>query len=286
MATGRKDILVWWPWVAAFALLALSYYPTLAWLVTSWLGNSYYSHGLLVPLVSLFLAWRLLRRRAPEPDSPIVSGRSFVLGLLLVCLGLGVHVLALGRPFHVISAASLIPVLSGIVLALAGPHALRRLAFPLGFLLLMIPLPYLERSTPYLARWLANTTAAIGRGLGLEVNALGARVELPGTALVIGAPCSGVNSLAALMTLAVLYAFLVRGPLGARLALVFLALPIALLANLARVCLLVLLARYVSEAAAIRYAHNWSSPLLFLFALGALVLVGKGLRCGEIRSDL
>lgn len=193
---------------------------------------------------------------------------------------MGLHVLALARQLYPISAASLILVLSGLVLALARTETLCRLAFPLGFLLLMIPWPYLERTTPYLARWVANAAATITRAMGLEVITSGARVELPEATLVIGAPCSGVNSLAALMTLAVLYAFLVRGALGARLALVILALPIALLANLVRVCLLVLLAHSFGAEAAMRYFHYGASPFLFLLALGMLILVGKGLRSG------
>ena len=276
----------WWLWVAALLLTVIAYHPTFAWLIMSWLGNSYYSHGFLVPLISLVLVWRLQRRRISESSALAVFGRSFAVSLVLAGLGLGIHILALARQLYLVSATSLIPVLSGIVLALGGVGTLRHLAFPLGFLFLMIPLPYLEKSTPYLARWVASAAATITRAAGLVVTVSGARVELPGTALVIGAPCSGVNSLAALMTLAVLYAFLVRGPLVARLALVALALPIALLANLVRVCLLVFLAHYLGEAAATRYFHDWSSPFLFILALGMLILVGKWLRCSEIRADI
>jgi len=276
----------WWLWVAALLLTVIAYHPTFAWLIMSWLGNSYYSHGFLVPLISLVLVWRLQRRHAPASGIPAVSSHAFIAGLILAGLGLGIHALALARQLYLVSAMTLIAVLSGIVLTLGGASVLRRLGFPLGFLLLMIPLPYLDKSTPYLARWVASAAATITRAAGLVVTVSGARVELPGTALVIGAPCSGVNSLAALMTLAVLYAFLVRGPLVARLALVALALPIALLANLVRVCLLVFLAHYLGEAAATRYFHDWSSPFLFILALGMLILVGKWLRCSEIRADI
>jgi hypothetical protein len=46
-------------------LLAL-FYPTLKWLLGEWLGNDYYSHGPLVPLISAFLAWRLWIKWPPE----------------------------------------------------------------------------------------------------------------------------------------------------------------------------------------------------------------------------
>ncbi len=41
------------------ALLLALFYPVLRWLAGEWLGNDYYSHGPLVPLISAFFAWRL-----------------------------------------------------------------------------------------------------------------------------------------------------------------------------------------------------------------------------------
>ena len=275
-----------WVWALALALVGFSYYSTLAWLVMSWLGNTYYSHGFLVPAVSLVLAWRLQAHPPAGAGNPAASGRAFAEGLVLTGVGLGVHLVAASRGAHLLSAVTLAPVLSGVVLALGGLRTLRRLVFPLGFLFLMVPLPILERSTPELARWVAATAGAICRAAGLQVVVTGARVALPTSALVIGAPCSGVNSLAALFTLAVLYAFLLRGPLVAREALPALALPIALLANLARICLLVVVAHYAGTDAALQAFHGFTGPVFFLLGLGALVLVGRWLGCSEIRSDI
>ena len=46
-------------------LLAL-FYPTIRWLVSEWLGNDYYSHGFIVPVISAVLAWRLWVKWPPE----------------------------------------------------------------------------------------------------------------------------------------------------------------------------------------------------------------------------
>jgi exosortase len=274
----------WWPWVVAAALLGLAFYPTLTWLVASWLGNSYYSHGFLVAPLALILAWRLERHAVMRPRAD--DKQSGTVGVSVAAIALGLHGFALTRQAYLVSAACLVVLLAGIVLAFAGWATLRRQAFPLGFLFLMIPLPWLETCTPGLARWMAATAVQVVRLLGLPAQALGARIELAGTTLAVGTPCSGVNSLAALVTLAALYAFLLCGPWSARLILVFLALPVALLANLVRICILLLLAFYIGTDFALGYFHDWSSPLLFLLALGLLVLLGKWLRCGGIRSDI
>ena len=286
MAGVARTKTGWWLWAMALAMVAALFYPTLAWLVANWRGDPYYQHGALVPIVSLFVAWRL-HRESELSESPRQSAdRSFSVGLVMVVLGITAHLVALPRQRYLISSLALVLVLAGIVCAWAGDGTLRRQAFPLLFLLLMIPLPWLEQSTPYLARWVAAASATLARLVGVDVMVTGARLELPLTSLVVGAPCSGVSSLAALMTLAVLYAFVVRGPLLCRAILVVLALPLALLSNLIRVWLLIVLADVFGEAIAMGYFHDWSSPLLFLLALGLLVVVGKGLGCSGLRTDI
>ena len=276
----------WWFWAMAPPLLIIIFYPTLVWLITTWLGSPYYGHGILVPLISLVLAWRLHGHRAARATDEDRPDRRLVPGVVLAAMGLGAHFLAGERHLHVVSAGALVVVLGGAVLALGGYRTLRRLAFPVAFLFLMIPLPWLEASTPYLARGVASAAARLSAALGVDVVILGARIELPNTALVVGAPCSGVNSLGALVTFAVLYAFLVRGPLTSRLALMFLAVPIALLANLVRVLLVILLAHNVGAEAALGYFHDWSSLFLFLLAVGLLIAAGRALQCKAIRSDI
>lgn len=276
----------WWLWGLAMLLIGVSFYPTLEWLVTTWVGSPHYSHGALVPLVSLFLAWRLEHRAGVEEQQGARGDRSFLGGALAVGAGLSLHLIAAMRRQHLMSAGALVFVLAGVVLAWAGSPTLRRQAFPLAFASLMIPLPWMESSTPYLARRVASVAGSIARAMGVQVDVVGAQIELPDVAFIVGAPCSGISSLAALVTLAVVYAFLVRGPLSSRLALVILAAPIALLANLARVCLMIAMAHYVGAVASLRFFHDWSSPLLLLVALMLLIVAGKGLRCGGIRPDI
>ncbi len=274
-----------WLWLFVIALVVIIYLPTLRWLVLNWLGNPYYTHGVLIAPISAFLAWRLYSAQAAEKKR-YSEGGAFGAGLFVAGTGLLLHLVALSRYLYLVSGVSIAITVSGLLLALRGVDFLRQQAFPIAFLLLMVPLPWLESGSPALARWVAATTGHMAERLGMAVVVDGARVDLPNTALVVGAPCSGVNSLAALMTMAILYAYLLRGPIASRIALVAMAFPVALAANVVRVLLLVGLAYHASVDVAMRYFHDWSSPLLFLMALGLLALVGKWFRCEGIRTDI
>lgn len=284
-ATSKRTTVPWWLWLASVVLVALVYYPTGTWLVTNWLANPYYTHGFVIQVVSILLAWRIAWVHRDDPTPP-ASAVTFIVGMVVAVAGMAVHMLALVQYRYLLSAFTLILTLPGIVLALGGWTLLRRQAFPLYFLLLMIPLPILETSTPALARWVASAATWLANTVGLNVTATGATVTMPGASLLVAAPCSGVNSLAALVTMAVLYAFLVQGPLWGRLSLVALSVPIALLGNLLRIFLLVVISYFWGSDAAMAYFHNWSSLFLYILALGLLVLIGRLLRCRALRSDI
>ncbi|MBN1401230.1 MAG: exosortase [Anaerolineae bacterium] len=285
MTTQSTNRTPWWQWIGALFLVLAAYRETLRWLVVSWLGSPYYSHGFLVPLISVGLALWIERQPSRPLDSQNRKGKDFCIGLLIVSLAMALHLYASRHRHFLLSALTLPAALGGLILALGRGALLKRQAFPLIFLLFMIPLPWLEQSTPWLSRTVASAVAALVRPVGIAVTAAGARIQLTGTALTIGAPCSGVNSLAALVTLATLYAFVSHCRLSARVLIVVLSVPIALLANLVRVLAILLLAHYVNLDLALGFFHDWSSPFLFLVAIGLLVVISRGLGCRGLRFD-
>ena len=262
----------------AVALLVVALFEaTLRWLVLSWLGNPYYSHGPLIVLVSGWLLWR--RRDA------LRGARAENIGLALAAMGVGVHLLALPLQMQVVSAAALVVVLVGLVWAFAGRSVVRAWAFPLAFLLLMIPLPGIERLSPTLEAFTAQYAAQAARWLGVAASNLGGQVSVGAQAFTVGAPCSGLRSLVALGTLALLLAYSVQGPAWARALLVVAALPIALAANLVRVSSIFWVAGALGADAALGFFHTLSSPLLFLVALALLLALGRALRLTQLRAD-
>lgn len=259
------------------ALLVALFAPTLQWLGLSWLGNPYYSHGALVVLVSAYLLWR--RRgalAAAHPDN---------IGLAVVALGVGAHLLARPLQMEVVSAVALVVTLVGVVWTFAGRDVVRAWAFPLAFLLLAVPLPGMERISPSLEAFTAGAAAQGARLLGVGATSVGGQVSVGDQGFTVGAPCSGLRSLVALMTLAVLFVYSVRAPLWVRLTLVAAALPIALLANLVRVSSIFWVADAFGGDAALGFFHTLSSPLLFLVALALLLALGRLLGATQVRSE-
>ena len=262
-------------------LLAL-FYPTLKWLVGEWLGNDYYSHGPLVPLISAFLAWRLWVTWPPERRRI----KPATIGLLPLGAGLAVYLSALLQRAYFAASLAMIVIIAGLVWYLLGTAALRRFAFPIGFLFFMVPLPFVEPLSVPLAQLTGALSAAIVRLLGVPIIVNGAQITLPHTELVVGAQCSGLRSIVTLMTLVALVIFLVEGAWWKKLLLALSSIVIAALGNVIRVASLLVVANIWGADAAFKYYHDYSGIVFFLSALALLLLFSWVLGCREIRDDI
>ncbi len=261
--------------IAMLGLLVLL--PTLRWLVNEWWSNDYYSHGLLVPVVSAYFAWRLLPRVERKPSN---------LGLFLLVAALLVYLVALFQRAFFVASLGMIGIFAGIVWYLLGWAALKRLAFPLAFLVFMVPLPFVEASSLPLSLLTGRISTQVMQALGMDITVQGASVTLPNANLVVGAQCSGLRSIVALFTLVAVFAYVVEGPLISKLLLALSAIPIAILGNIMRVSSLLWVADRWGVDAGFKYYHDYSGIFFFLFAFLCLILLGQILRCRSIRVDL
>ena len=261
-------------------LIALLFSSTFAWLVYNWINNSYYSHGFLVPLISAFFLWR--RRDAFARH----NRESNALGLVALAISLVAFLIAQVWQAYHLSALALIVLLVGLALYFLGERAARRIAFPLAFLLFMIPIPFINRLSPALESFTATaSTGAVGL-LGIPAANLGSQIELQNSSFVVGAACSGLNSMVALATLVVVFIYILEGSNRAKLLLLGLAIPIAIVANIFRVSALLVIAHLFGAEAGMKYFHDYSSPVLFLLAFALLILVSRLVGCSEIRRDI
>jgi exosortase len=264
--------------LAVAGLVGALFFPTLRWLVISWLKDPYYSHGFLIPLIAGFFVWR---RRAVFQRFAPYSG-----GMIVLALGLTVHLTTVPRRLYPVSALTLVIVLAGLVLYFYGLEAIRRLIFPLAFLLAMIPVPFIDRYSPFLAAFSARHATLAANTLGIPATHLGSQVQLAQTSFTIGEPCSGLRSIVALLTLTIVFVYVMQGSLAARSVLLIAALPIAIVSNIVRLILLLIVADLLGQEAGWHYFHNVSSPVLFLIAFALLILTARSLRCFEVRSDI
>lgn len=262
-------------------LFLITYLPVLATLHAKYSEiDSYYSHGYLVPLVSGFIIWHKRDRLKPLRGVPSPSGL-WVLGG-----GLLVYLLATWWYVNFAAALSMLIVLGGLSLSLAGRAVTRELAFPLAFLLFMIPLPKI--SIIYITFWLklfvASVAVQLVDAVGVPVLLEGAFITLPNGVLEVDNACSGLRSLIALTALGVVYAYLQPVSPMRKWIIVLSAIPIAIAANLTRVVALVGVS-YLSgpTGPAFERADFTTGLLVFVVALIGLYAVARAVRAWEGR---
>lgn len=273
---------VWLPLLALIGFVAITW-PVWQWLWFEWMSNQYYSHGLLILPVALFLAVQRFRN---DPDLVYTPGQGALAGVVALALGLAAYLVALQQRAYYLAAFAMIGMLAGLVWALAGAAVLRKLVFPIGYLALMVPLPALDRVTLPLALFTGFCSGSLVQWLGLPVAINGNAIALPNADLVIGAQCSGVNSLITLVALLVLVAYLLEGPVWSRLALILLAIPLALVGNILRVATLLFVARAWGADAAFTFYHDYSGILFFVAVLALIMPLTRALQFGRLRAEV
>lgn len=273
---------LWLPVVAMAGYVVITW-PVWQWLWLEWMSNEYYSHGLLILPVALFLAVQRFRN---DEMLTYLPGQTSLAGVALFGATLAFYVYALQQRAYYLAAFAMIGMLAGIVWAIAGGGAARRLAFPIAYLALMVPIPLLDRITLPLALFTGYCSGAIVQFLGLDVTISGNAVTLPNADLVIGAQCSGVNSLITLVALLVLVAYLLDGPVWARVLLTALAFPLALIGNILRVATLLFVARAWGAEAGFSFYHDYSGILFFVAVLALIAPLTRALRFGSFRPEV
>ncbi|MFZ5916942.1 MAG: exosortase/archaeosortase family protein [Chloroflexota bacterium] len=266
-------------WVITLIPLGLLAYPTVRWLVSQWLTNEYYSHGPLVPLVSAYLGWRVLRQRSTAP----ITGNPTP---ILLVVSAGLYLLAEVMAADYVAALALIGLIGGVIGFLQGRTTLQRLALPLAYLVFGVPFPFIDQLAVQMGSLTAAWATRAVQLLGVAAVNEGGQVTLPSCSLVVGAPCSGVRSLVALLALAAVWAFTVRGPRLTRIGLLLAAIPLAALSNLLRITSLLWVAERWGVETALSYYHDVSGPLFFALALAGLLALSWGLKCRDLCSDI
>jgi len=187
-----------------------------------------------------------------------------------------VFVLATTAAELFVMRVTLVIVLAGIVLYLLGGAQLRLLAFPLVYLLFMIPPPAIvfNAITFPLQMLAAGAATRSLQLLAVPVLREGNIITLAHAKLEVAEACSGVRSLLALAALAATYAYFTQTAVWRRALLVLSSVPIAIVANAARVAVTGLLAHIFGEEVAQGFFHSFSGWLVFVAAFVLLCLGG------------
>jgi exosortase len=254
--------------VGAFLVL---FWDVLARLSQDWLNDDNYSHGLLIIPLAFYFAWE--RRQALAALTPAPS----TLGLFVVAGGLAMLVAGLLGAELFLTRVSLLVTLTGAILFVLGWQALRTLAFPLAFLLLMIPIPaILFNQVAFPLQLLASQAGEAGLNLaGVPVLREGNVMILPHTTLEVAEACSGIRSLISLLTLGIVFGYFTDQRGWVRFTIAAATVPIAIVTNAARVAGTGIAAYHWGPEAAEGFFHTFSGWLVFLAAFVLMFLVTR-----------
>jgi exosortase len=249
--------------VALALLTAWLYRSILARLFAQWMNDPNFSHGIFVPLFAAFVLWQnrnMLERIEPAPSWAGVP----VLVCALVMLTLGV----LGAELF-LSRVSLLLLLAGLIILFGGRQIFRAVLFPWAFLILMIPIPAIifQQITFPLQMLAAKVASGVLPLLGVPVLREGNMITLPAMPLEVAEACSGIRSLMTLVTLAIIYGYLMDSRKWVRILLSLSAVPIAVAANSLRIVGTGLLVQYWDPDKAQGFFHTFSGWLIFVVSL-------------------
>jgi exosortase len=247
-------------------LVVLLYYRILLNLVAQWWQDANYSYGFLVPVFAGWVIWNRRICLASTPENPSNWG------LVVIAAALGEVVLGIVGAENFLSRTSLLLLVAGLIIYFRGWRSFRAVLFPWGVLFLMIPLPAIvfnQFALPlqFQASRFASTLLAL---VGVPVLREGNVIHLPSLTLDVVEACSGLRSLTALVTTAVIYGYLFEPRALWRLMLILAAIPIAVVANGFRIMGSGILGEYWSREMAQGFFHTFSGLLVFLFSLGLL----------------
>jgi len=268
----------WWP---IFIGLLVLYVPTYYDLAQGIWNSEENAHGPIVLFIAIFLFWSYRQDILPEldhikPVKPIQiiqtknTNSSPIYGWLILAFGLLIYAIGRSQEILIFEVGSQIPTLMGVLLITIGTRAVKKLWFPILFLLFMIPLPsvLVDAATGPLKHSISYITESALYHLGYPIARSGVTLSIGPYQLLVADACSGLHSMFSLTAMGLLYIYLVGHRSWLRIAiLIFSILPIAYIANLCRVVALTLITYYFGDETGQGFIHGFAGISLFVAAL-------------------
>jgi exosortase B len=259
------------PWLPIIIGLGVMYGPSLYDLLTGIWSSQEQMQGPIVLGVSVWLLhrnWPAMETAAQGQNVSAWGWPLFVLGLLLYALGRSQDIL-------IPEVGSVICLLSGLMLLLRGPAALKAQWFALFFMLFMVPLPgaVVDAVTMPMKMAVSYVAENVLFWAGYPIGRSGVVLQIGQYMLLVADACAGLHTLLTLEALGLLYLNLVRRDSWFRnVGLAILIVPISFTANVIRVMALSLITYHWGDAAGQGFLHGFAGMVLFISAL--LLIIG------------
>jgi len=273
--TENNNLILWKESVAMWGMLALALlllifisYDGLSFMVGTWERREEYSHGYLIPLITLFLIWQ---------KSDFLSRRTFdgswwgvtllVFGIIITLFGI------LGAVSTLIQYGFLIGII-GIALSLMGFSTIKLIIIPLLILSFMIPLPgfILFGLSSELQLISSKIGVAVIRMFDISVYLEGNVIDLGTYKLQVVEACSGLNYLFPLMSLSFVAAYFYNTSLWKRAVIFVSSVPVTILMNSFRIGVIGVLVEHWGQSQAEGFLHDFEGWVIFMACMGILFI--------------
>ncbi len=257
---------------ATLILALIAYIPTINWMIGRWNGKeSYYSHGFLIPIISLFV----IGQRRDALSKIKIAGS--MLGLWIITACLLIHVVCAALRVYFMSGFTLVPLIYGLVLFFFGKEMVRKLTFPILFLFAMVPLPLAVIGTLTVKlKLLATQLSVIALNIiGFRCIQDGSLIRMPTSFIEVAAPCSGLRSIISLITLGLLFAYAMKTSFLKKSILFLSSIPIAIATNVMRITIVAIVNDLYGEKVAMGAFHDFTGYMVFVVAFLGLFGVAK-----------
>ena len=262
-----RDRLQHWPIIAGFCILAI---PALISLATQEWSRESGVHEPLVIATGGWLIWRELQDLRPL----ITRGSRAVTAAILVP-SLLLYVFGTSFDFLILQAAGLYGAAIACTYDVFGGAVMKRLWFPLFYLVFALPAPgwVLDQGTAPLKQLASTLSTQLLQAFGVPIVREGVTLFVAQYQLLVEDACAGMNAILGLTSLGLFYAYLQHGASWRYCAaLAVFIIPIAILANVVRIIILVLITWQFGNEAAQGYLHGTAG--LVTFATGLLLVFG------------
>ena len=270
LAISAALLFVLFHWFGNRSSVSMESPSLFLWIGAQWMeSGGDFSHGWIMPLISLYVVW--LKRQ----ELAAVQPRYSVAGLVFVVLSLALHWAALRAQQPRVSLVALACLLWSIPFFLYGWPAAKLLMFPCGYILLCFT-SYVLVAVAFPLRMLASSLSThVLNGLGIAAQRHGTMIFSTaggGFNFNVADPCSGLRSLAAMAALAAPFAYLTQKSIVKRWLLFTFSLPLAMVANTLRIVTIAVVAEGFGQERAMTLYHDYSGYIVFVLA--TLLMIG------------
>jgi exosortase len=252
---------------------ALFVIPTLASVAAASWSSEQGAHGPIILVIGLWL----VVRRWPEVATLAKPG-SVPLSIAMLLPVLSLHAIARLLHWTIVDALTMWAALVIVGYAFIGAAALKRMAFPLLFLLFAFPPPPAVTNllTQPLRLLLADGAVSSLQAIGYPMSQAGLSIFIGQYELLVKDACSGLNSVISLSAIGLFYAYVLYGAHLAYSGVFFIIMiAVAILANFIRVLLLILITYHLGNSVAQGFLHDFAGLTLFALAIGGMLLADR-----------